>query len=136
MNRTKRIRGLTLFLVSLLTVSACASAGAPVATLSRALGPGEEWLPVDTSDIACAGTGWPAGGGVLTGSPSDPRLAWMVYGTRHELVWPVGYSARFTPKLEVLDARGRVVGHDGDRAIGGCEMGDNIWQIDLPGEVP
>ena len=30
-------------------------------------------------------------------------------GERTELAWPVGYSARFVPDLELLDASGRVV---------------------------
>jgi hypothetical protein len=37
-------------------------------------------------------------------------------------VWPVGYEARFSPRLELLDDRGVVVGHDGDLIIGRCLM--------------
>lgn len=37
----------------------------------------------------------------------------MMDGKREELEWPVGYSARFTPALELLDAHGNVVGIEG-----------------------
>ena len=81
--------------------------------------------------MLCAGVGWVAGH-VLTGSPNDPRLVWMMVGDkRAELEWPVGYSARFSP-LELLNENGFVVGREGSELAGGCEMGDNIWQVELP----
>jgi hypothetical protein len=83
--------------------------------------------------MACAGVGWVGGGHYLTGSASDLRLVWMVSGKRFELEWPVGYSARFTPQLELLDAEGVVVGREGSELIGGCETAEaGVWQVDLP----
>ena len=79
----------------------------PEATPGRALGPGEQWVPVAPNrymngvPLLCAGTGWAGGGYVLAGSPGDPRLVWMIADGRQELEWPVGYSARFTPDLEL-----------------------------------
>jgi hypothetical protein len=99
----------------------------PVPTPTRPLGPGEAWLPIanwtlpDGSTLLCAGGGF-VGDIRLRGAANDPRLAWMVYpdGSRTELSWPVGYSARFVPRLEVLDGAGRVVGRDGSLVTGGC----------------
>jgi hypothetical protein len=59
----------------------------------------------------------------LRGSASDDRVTWAVdngMGVRVELLWPVGYTARFSPQLEVLDEEGRVVAHEGDQVIGSC----------------
>ena len=132
---------------SLLLVTAC-SAGVterpPEATPTRTLGPGEEWVPVAPdreiggAPLLCAGTGWVGGGHVLTGSATDPRLVWMMAGQRYDLEWPVGYSARFTPQLELLNQSGVVVGREGTELIGGCEMAPSsgstpaIWHVDVP----
>jgi hypothetical protein len=62
----------------------------------------------------------------VIGSPSDPRLAWLVYGdtqARRDVIWPPGYTARFTPRLEILDEKGAVVFGDGDQVTGGCVTG-------------
>jgi len=116
---------------------------APEATPTRSLGPGEQWVPVTLVrefggvPIDCGGVGW-SGGHVLTGSPKDPRLVWMMAGQRYDLEWPVGYSARFTPHLELLNQRGLVVGREGTQLIGGCELVPSsgstpgIWLADLP----
>ncbi|MDL2336193.1 MAG: hypothetical protein QFC55_09200, partial [Chloroflexota bacterium] len=82
--------------------------------------------------ILCAGTGWVGDGHVLTGSADDSRLVWMmVGGERKELEFPVGYSARFTPDLELLDENGKVVGREGSTLTGGCEYVRGIWWVDL-----
>lgn len=60
---------------------------------------------------------------VLHGSLSDPRVNWAVdrvTGRRIELLWPVGYSARFAPALEIMDEKGGVVGSEGDYIVGSC----------------
>ena len=88
----------------LLTAVLASCASRPIPTPSRALGPGERWLPVanwtlpDGSTLLCAGVGF-VGDIRLRGAPDDPRLVWMVYpdGSRTDLAWPVGYSARFAP---------------------------------------
>ena len=74
---------------------------------------------------------------VLTGSPGDPRVVWLLrLGTQYRLAWPVGYSARFTPKLELMNENDVVVGREGDVALGGCETSPGVWSIELPGQVP
>jgi hypothetical protein len=102
-------------------------------TPHRTLGPGEQWVPVavwvDSSGQAeplCAGGGF-IGDIRLHGSASDPRLVWMTWPEkgRIELAWPVGYSARFTPQLELLDDAGRVVGREGTYVTGGCNIADS-----------
>jgi hypothetical protein len=79
-------------------------------------------------DAACAGVGLSA---VLRGSPTDPSLAWIETfpggGGRREVAWPAGFSARFAPGLEILDATGRVVLRDGDFIEGACgKIGDRL----------
>jgi hypothetical protein len=59
----------------------------------------------------------------LHGAASDARATWPTDnfgGDRIELLWPIGYSARFSPHLEVLDDHGAVVAHEGDLIIGSC----------------
>jgi hypothetical protein len=74
---------------------------------------------------ACAGVGLE---GVVRGNPSDPLIAWIEGGgQRLEAIWPAGYQAAFTPRLEVLDAGGRVVLRDGDPVSAGCVIGDEIY---------
>jgi len=80
-----------------------------------------------------SGVGWtPDAGYVLHGLPDDPRLTWMTHqGQRLELEWPVGYSARFTPQLELLNDQGEVVGHEGSHLDGGCQPVPGIWWVDV-----
>jgi hypothetical protein len=70
----------------------------------------------------CRGVGLNA---ILAGDPRDPRVAWLAMGDgrRQEIVWPVGFRAQFTPELEILDARGRVVLRAGDPVDSGCVIG-------------
>lgn len=114
-----------------LALAACTTQPAP--TPQRALGPGEQWVPVarwvDSSGRAeplCAGGGF-VGEIRLRGSANDPRLVWMTWPDigRIELAWPIGYSARFTPELELLDDSGRVVGREGTYVTGGCNIADS-----------
>jgi hypothetical protein len=110
-------------------LGACA-ATPPVATPSRSLGPGERRAPVanwqgSQGPVICSGGGL-LGDFRLRGSADDARLVWMVSpdGSRTELAWPVGYSARFTPGLEHLDDHARVVGTDGTLVTGECPTAD------------
>ena len=104
-----------LALLSLATtvvvLAGCATRGSPLPTLASWNG-------------GCRGVGFEA---TLNGSPSDPRITWITAsgGQRHEIVWPPGYTARFTPNLEVLDANGNVVFREGSRVSGGCVTGPN-----------
>ena len=65
--------------------------------------------------------------GHVTGDPADARVAWLVEdpGGRRDIVWPPGYTARFTPTLEIVDEKGDVVFRDGDSVRGGCVTGPN-----------
>ncbi len=72
---------------------------------------------------ACIGVGLV--GATLNGDPTDPRIAWLdLEGEgRREIVFPPGYTVRFTPTLEVLDDAGQVVARAGERIDGGCLTG-------------
>jgi len=47
---------------------------------------------------------------------SQSRPVWVESwdGEQRDIVWPYGFSARFTPALELLNARGEVVAREGD----------------------
>ncbi len=97
-----------------LSLSACNAFRSPARTNAA----GNLVLPTIDTPQACAGVGTEA---VLAGSASDPRVAWLVSsGTRVDVVFPSGFSARFNPSLEVLNAAGAVVGRAGDRIDGYC----------------
>src|SRR5215213_5309737 len=69
----------------------------------------------------------------IHGSAADPRLAWAIdngSGERVELVWPWGYTARFSPDLAILDRDGQAAAHEGDLIIGSCLSDD-----DAPGAI-
>lgn len=107
-------------LVAVFVAAACAG---PTPSWSP-LPPGVYALPtVDTSGWdACAGIG--VVDAQLRGDPVDSRVAWLSssFG-RKELVFPVGFTARFMPDLEVLDRAGVVVAREGDAIEGGCVTG-------------
>lgn len=101
---------------------ACAAPPVPTAS-PRPLGPGEQWLRSVPPGLC-------AGGGTTTeirlhGSPSDSRVAWlqMPDGSRRELSWLPGTSARFTPDLEVIGPDGRLVAREGALITGTCTIG-------------
>lgn len=76
----------------------------------------------------------------IHGSAADPRLAWAIdngSGKRVELVWPSGYTARFSPDLAIIDRDGQVIAHEGDLIIGSCLNSDDepeAIQVD-PAEI-
>jgi hypothetical protein len=78
----------------------------------------------DWTGTACAGTGL-VGDFRIHGSPDDPHLAWMTYpdGSRRELAWPPGTSARYAPGLEVVGPDGEVVAREGWMVVGSCAVG-------------
>lgn len=98
-----------LLLAALVAASGCGA-------LPRPLPAVESWTG------ACRGVGLEA---TLTGDASDPRVAWLIGsdGRRRDIIWPPGYAARFTPRLEVLDEKGIVVFQDGSPVSGGCVTG-------------
>jgi hypothetical protein len=63
---------------------------------------------------------------VIHGSATDPSVSWATTadgGNRLDLVWPVGYSVRFMPDLEIVDPSGGVVAREGDHLTGMCSPG-------------
>ncbi len=96
------------------------------------------WLPGG----ACAGVGLEA---VLRGSKDDPRIVWLqnimempsgmdigpTWSTE-TIVWPAGYHARFTPKIEIVDGTGNVVLRDGDPVGGACGTGAGTLYLEPP----
>jgi hypothetical protein len=82
--------------------------------------------------MGCFGTGTDM---VIHGSTNDPRVTWVTTpdgSKRVEIVWPVGYSARFVPALEILDGAGKVVAHEGDHLIGWCRTADTPEGVPIP----
>ena len=62
----------------------------------------------------------------LRGDPADPRVTWLEFPHgRTEIVWPRGYSARFVPRLEVLNERGQVAIRGGDSVGAACALADD-----------
>lgn len=128
---TRSARQVLLVLALGAVLSGCLGASTPSPTLP----PGVLQLPtLDHEEEWCAGVG--LGGMVLTGSPTDPRVAWLASldGTgRQEIVWQPGYTARFSPNLQVLDPSGRVVFREGDRIKGACVLGPDDPLLIVPG---
>ena len=121
------MRGLLALPLIVIVLASCGSVPAPLATPNRTLGPGERWLPVANfgSSGLCAGGGT-VGDVRLHGAADDPHQAWMILpdGRRTELAWQAGYSARFTPNLEVLDDHGQSVAVEGSLVTGTCSTAD------------
>jgi hypothetical protein len=94
---TRSVRRFLLASVVGTVLSGCVMASTPHPTLPA----GMLQLPtLDHEEQLCAGVG--LGGMVLTGSPTDPRVAWLtgLDGTgRQEVVWQPGFTARFDPDL-------------------------------------
>lgn len=128
------IRHLLSFALLALVLVGCGSPE-PSASPIRALGPGERWLPVAYwgQSFLCAGGGF-VGEFRLHGSPDDPRLAWMTWpdGSRREIGWDPGTSARFSPNLEVIGPDGAVVAREGSLVTGGCGTAEtNVEYVDF-----
>jgi hypothetical protein len=108
--------GLALLIVILglaMSLIGCGSSATPTP-----IGPKLPTVP--SADSACAGIGLM--NTTLAGDASDPRLAWLVQpgGKRLDVVWPPGFTARFVPTLQILDADSNVVFRAGDPIDGGC----------------
>ncbi len=83
--------------------------------------------PLPTADWSgvCGGLGINAN---LRGDPLDPELTWLEprpgftsdEPARHHVVWPAGFTARFSPGLEIVDEAGQVVMREGDPVTGIC----------------
>jgi hypothetical protein len=58
-------------------------------------------------------------------------------GSRRELVWLAGTSARFAPELEVVGPEGNVIAHEGSLVTGGCPVGDpNVLYVEFQTPSP
>lgn len=60
---------------------------------------------------------------IIHGSATDPHVTWATSqdgSQRFEILWPVGYTVRFAPTLQVLDETGKVVAREGDQLTGAC----------------
>ena len=118
-------------------ISGCSS----VQLTAQNLAPGEYALvkvqtTQDGHPMLCAGGGF-AGSVEIHGSETDADLVWLTRldGSRQKLVWPAGFRARFTPRLEIVDAAGAVFAREGDHPSGGCPMppgGTLIQGMDPP----
>ena len=87
------------------------------------------WTPV-----ACAGVGF--ADSILHGDPTAAVPVWIEPlppgpATTIEVVWPHGFSARFTPHLELLDSSGTLIAREGDRltALGGSAKTETQWVL-------
>jgi hypothetical protein len=117
-------------LILFLALIGC-SASSQLSASVRPLGSGERWLQVaDWTGTACGGAGL-VGDYRLRGSPNDPRLAWMTDpdGTRRELAWSPGTSARFTPGLEVVGPDSAVAAREGWLVVGLCAVGSTGYDF-------
>ncbi len=75
----------------------------------------------------------------LEGDPAASPPVWGVdrFGRRFDIIWPPGFRARFTPKLEILDPSGAVVARAGtvsdaggagdDNTRGICSIGGKVY---------
>ncbi len=106
-------------LVGVALIAACTSG--PVPTLAS--GPSLPTDPLWTGG-GCRGVGTDV---VIHGAAADPKVSWVTSpqtNQRTEIIWPVGYSARCTPTLEILDATGAIVAKEGDHLGGWCKTAD------------
>ena len=114
--RRGALRGLLAAAVVIAAVAACGLGTRP----SFALPPGAMAIPTDPSLVSAADSQIlcnaaaviPHVEGYLRGDPSD--TAWPVWleaadGHRQYVLWPPGFSVRFTPDPELLDERATLV---------------------------
>jgi len=112
-SRASGARGVPLLVVALL-VAGCATLPWSAPSL-QTVEPGDACGDIGLEDAT------------LRGSPTDPHIAWIEQPPgRMEVAFPHGFTARFAPALEVLDASGSVVFRDGDKISGGCARGDAL----------
>jgi hypothetical protein len=90
--------------------------------------------------LLCAGGGFPDS--IIHGDPADAEIVWLEtadpmtgeIGVTLRVRWPHGFTARFTPQLELVDGDGQVVAREGDRLtrVGGSSGSDDrlvIWSF-------
>lgn len=70
----------------------------------------------------------------LHGSADDQAVTWIFFERsriRQNVRWPMGYSARFAPALEVYNTSRKRVAVDSERVVGGCPVAPDGVMIDL-----
>lgn len=80
----------------------------------------EVWRTQDGVPVGCDAIGIGPVVGTLEGDPeesTDPVWLAGPSGQRLSIVWPEGFTARFTPSVELLDERGTLVASAGDVVI-------------------
>jgi hypothetical protein len=110
-----------------------------VATVAGWLAAGCSFLGV-SGRLLCAGGGFPDS--IIHGDPADAEIVWLEtadpmtgeIGVTLRVRWPHGFTARFTPQLELVDGDGQVVAREGDRLtrVGGSSGSDDrlvIWSF-------
>jgi hypothetical protein len=86
-------------------------------------------------NAACMGVGF--GDAFLRGDRTAAEPVWIELASglggnaRRSVTWPAGFRARFTPRLELLDASGRIVAREGDllTRLGGYPNDDLHWVV-------
>ena len=96
------------------TVSSCgADVASPVEVVT---------FPLPVADVLSCPTA--AIEDVLRASPTDARRVWLEGRPATRLVWPPGYTVRFTRETaEIVDANGDVALRDGTELTGLCLLG-------------
>jgi hypothetical protein len=104
---------------------ACAAPPSPAVSASATI------RTEDVSGMACGGVGLVDTR--LRGDANDPAVAWLQgQNGPTSVAFPKGFTARFTPRLEILDESGVVRFRDGDVIDGGCVWGDDLLLIGWP----
>lgn len=90
-------------------------------------------LPAADTRVSCAGSEYvePV---TLHGSADDPAVTWIFFERsrlRQNVRWPMGYSARFAPALEIYNTSRERVAVEGDRVVGGCPAVPDGVMVDL-----
>jgi hypothetical protein len=132
--RYRAVNGL-LMLVVALVLAGCGWLSSPAPTPSGVFA----LRTVDVTGGVCASEHCACAGVGLTnttieGSPTDPRVVWLSSpgGPDRPVVFPTGFTARFAPTLEVLNASGQVAFVAGQQITGGCVGGDEVLLIGWP----
>lgn len=84
---------------------------------------------LDGNPVVCKGSGIVPHGveGILDGQAGAKDPVWLVNqtGARISVVWPEGFTVRFTPRVELLNEKGAIVATGGDPVeLGQVSEGD------------
>ena len=72
--------------------------------------------------------------------PASPGNPWLEVpdGTRYEVIWPIGYSARLADRVELVNSGGAVEAREGDvlRNLDVCPIQDRLLLVRSLKQVP